>query len=437
MKLVPWPRYMVARRLADGRQAYYWTPRNRDLDAGFPMKAHALGTDYAEAVRRCDGDPSLPSDRGLNGVLDDWRSGRAPSTGAPVFGTLKWLFWRYEQTRAFKRISERARKDYRRFLGLIADLALANGNRLGEALLQSIDALAVDRVYEALSAPRMGRQPASKPRKNKTPPAPAAQEAAPGRRLRQANKCVDVAGRAWRTVHRLHPTVVPEHNPFEDVTRDYQTKETTPATRTEAYALAEALAELGHPSLGFTALVAFEWHQRPENVLTGKLQWSHYRPPDRPRSVKVWHEKNKQLVWLPLEDEHGLLFPEIEEFIAQVPRAGLAIVLTPGLKGRPRPYSFFYARGLVRRARRNAGLPEHVTLAACRHGGMTELGDAEVTEQGVMSLSGHKTPIAARLYIKRTEAQRIAAARRRRAWISTSEQKKAESRNDARSAESK
>ena len=41
---------------------------------------------------------------------------------------------------------------------------------------------------------------------------------------------------------------------------------------------------------------------------------------------------------------------------------------------------------IVRDARRKAGLPEHVTLTACRHGGMTELGDASLTEQGVMAL---------------------------------------------------
>ena len=34
---------------------------------------------------------------------------------------------------------------------------------------------------------------------------------------------------------------------------------------------------------------------------------------------------------------------------------------------------------------------------------MTELGDAELTEQGVMTLSGHKTAQAARLYVKRTQ----------------------------------
>ena len=56
-------------------------------------------------------------------------------------------------------------------------------------------------------------------------------------------------------------------------------------------------------------------------------------------------------------------------------------------------------------------------MDACRHGGMTELGDAELTEQGIMSLSGHKSPEAARVYVKRTEKQRVAAARKRRQWV--------------------
>ena len=49
---------------------------------------------------------------------------------------------------------------------------------------------------------------------------------------------------------------------------------------------------------------------------------------------------------------------------------------------------------------------------------MTELGDSDLTETQEMSLSGHSTPDAKRRYIKRTEAQRLAAARKRRAWVS-------------------
>ncbi len=75
-------------------------------------------------------------------------------------------------------------------------------------------------------------------------------------------------------------------------------------------------------------------------------------------------------------------------------------------------------------------------MTACRHGGMTELGDAELTEQGVIRLSGHRTPDAARGYIKKTETQRLAAARKRRAWVSELEHPRNESQNGARKQES-
>ena len=48
---------------------------------------------------------------------------------------------------------------------------------------------------------------------------------------------------------------------------------------------------------------------------------------------------------------------------------------------------------------------------------MTELGDAELTEQQIMALSAHRSPEAARGYVKRTEAQRLTASRKRRVWV--------------------
>jgi len=133
--------------------------------------------------------------------------------------------------------------------------------------------------------------------------------------------------------------------------------------------------------------------------------------------VRIDHHKTGEKVLQPLEDAQGPLFPELEAYLGSLLRIGILVVLTPGERGKPRPYSEGYARRIVRQARRRAGLAEHVTLTACRHGGMTELGDAEMTEQQVMALSGHRTPEAARLYVKRTEAQRVIAARRRRAWV--------------------
>jgi hypothetical protein len=51
-----------------------------------------------------------------------------------------------------------------------------------------------------------------------------------------------------------------------------------------------------------------------------------------------------------------------------------------------------------------------------------------------MALSGHRTPEAARLYVKRTETQRMIAARKRRAWVesgSNAERSETKSQNGA------
>ncbi len=55
---------------------------------------------------------------------------------------------------------------------------------------------------------------------------------------------------------------------------------------------------------------------------------------------------------------------------------------------------------------------------------MTELGDSELTENQVMAVSGQRTPQAARLYVKRTEKQRLAVVRHRRAFVEQTRIKK-------------
>jgi hypothetical protein len=146
-------------------------------------------------------------------------------------------------------------------------------------------------------------------------------------------------------------------------------------------------------------------------VLDGKITWADYRPADKPRHARVFHHKTNEVVWMPLEVENGQLYADLQAYFADLARLGLPIVLTAGERGPARPYSKVYAQRRVREARAAAGLANHVILDACRHGGMTELGDAELTEQGAMTLSGHKTPQAAHLYVKRTKHQRMSAAR--------------------------
>lgn len=386
-----WPRYMLAKRLRDNRIAYYWSPHKRDYRAGCTLHREALGTDYATAIDRAEL---------LNKHLDSWRQGRSDLKSldvGPRFGTLEWLFERYRRSPAFDRVSERSRPEYRRALDRIENLTTKTGGRVADLPALSITPAAVDKLYAMLqNGPR-------------------------GKRVRQANLSIDIARRAWDVVHRTHPASVPAENPWRGVLRITKKKAKPAAGRPEAYALAFKLRELGEPHLGAAALICFEWLQRPENVLDGKITWADYRSADKPNHVRVFHHKTGEVVWMPLEDENGRLYPELEDYFAGLSRLGLPIVLTSGERGPARPYSKVYAQRRVREARGAAKLGSHVTLDACRHGGMTELGDAELTEQGVMTLSGHKTPQAARLYVKRTEKQRITAARKRREWVDANE----------------
>ncbi|RTL67538.1 MAG: hypothetical protein EKK41_16950 [Hyphomicrobiales bacterium] len=381
---------MIEKRLASGEVAYYWNPHVADVRAGFSIGREKLGQDYSAAIERA---------RTLNRLLDAWREGNgtvpvSPATST-IYGTLGWLFDRYRESAAFAKVSARSKPEYERALRRIEDVPTKLGFPAAQLPLASISTGAVDKLFEAVkNGPR-------------------------GRRERQANLSMDIARRAWKIVQRLHSDVVPIANPFVGVEKNLAKAVKPAATRAEVYALAHALKELGEPHLGAAALICFEWHQRPEHVVArGEITWADWRPADMPQHVRIRHPKTGALVWLPLEDEDGPLYPDIEAYLAALPKLGLPIVLTSGERGASRPYAMVYAQRRVREAREKAGLAAHVTLDACRHGGMTELGDAGVSEQGIMALSGHKTPAAARPYVKKTDVQRLEAARLRRAWVS-------------------
>ncbi len=333
-----WPRYMVEKQLKSGAIAYYWRPQNRDLSSGFTLHSESLGTDFSAAKARADE---------LNAHLDDWRAGQGAKRDIdlqPGFGTLDWLVQHYYRSRAFAKVSSRCQPDYRRELRLITDIALKTGARAGTLPLASISAAAADKIYDRLLAGPSGR------------------------RVRQANVCVARMGRAWDTVQRLYPAVVPGANPFRGIVREGGSNVKPAATRDEAIALHRALIKIGHPHLAAVPLVCFELLQRPENVLGGHLTWADYRPEERPDHMRVYHHKTGARVWHQLEDEDGPLYPDTDSYLVTLPRLGVSIVLYVARKGAKKghaaPYTFFRARAIVRRARRAAGLSEHVTLDA-------------------------------------------------------------------------
>jgi hypothetical protein len=70
-------------------------------------------------------------------------------------------------------------------------------------------------------------------------------------------------------------------------------------------------------------------------------------------------------------------------------------------------------RHLARRIRKRAGLPDSVSFASFRKGGMTEMGEAGLTDQQIIGLSGHRTRQMVTVYSKVTAQLRTAAAAQR------------------------
>lgn len=76
------------------------------------------------------------------------------------------------------------------------------------------------------------------------------------------------------------------------------------------------------------------------------------------------------------------------------------------------------------------GVPAHFTLDACRHGGMTELEEAELTDGQDRALSTHKTQKAYEGYAKRTSKRMLSATRKRYAHRLANEQAENEQATD-------
>ena len=77
------------------------------------------------------------------------------------------------------------------------------------------------------------------------------------------------------------------------------------------------------------------------------------------------------------------------------PRRGVPMILREVREGITKPFSFGGMQKIVQAMRAKIGLPSIFTLDACRHGGMTELEEAELTDGQGRALSAHKSQQAA------------------------------------------
>ena len=98
-----------------------------------------------------------------------------------------------------------------------------------------------------------------------------------------------------------------------------------------------------------------------------------------------------------------------------VGQCGVPMILREVREGITNPFSFGGMQKIVQTMRARLGLSSTFTLDACRHGGMTELEEAELTDGQGRALSAHKSQQAYEGYAKRTMERALSATRKRHA----------------------
>jgi hypothetical protein len=108
-------------------------------------------------------------------------------------------------------------------------------------------------------------------------------------------------------------------------------------------------------------------------------------------------------------------YADAEEILTALPRRGVPMILRQVSEDVAKPFAIVTMEHKVQRMRVKLGLPAYFTMDACRHGGMTELEEAELTDGQGRALSTHKTQQSYEGYAKRTAKRMLSATRKRHA----------------------
>jgi hypothetical protein len=380
---------MVGKKLSRGTVGYYWQPPTWARGKGCIHRAEALGTDYAEAKRRCD--------EGLDPQFQAWCQGNGFSPSVCSVGTFSWMVAQYKASPKWQSLTNGTQADYDRVLESVTSHKLKDGRRFGDLALRSITPGAADRLHAQLL---IGGK---------------------GNRRRTAKLAMDVCRRAWGVSYRSHPEVVPSQNPFAKMGLSYKPRTTRAATLDELTAFVATADQLGHRSIGTAALIGFYWLQREEDIFL-RLAWSHFRPADASNTARIFHNKTGEIVDIPLHDEDGTeLWPDLVPRLDREPRVGTLIVMRDKPDRKRNVYlpwatsasnPLRHVQRIVARIRRAAQLRTEITFTSFRHGGHTDAANAGVTDAQIRALSGHKTAAMVTLYAKETKAQRLAGETR-------------------------
>ncbi|MDB5617822.1 MAG: hypothetical protein JWQ24_2060 [Tardiphaga sp.] len=406
------PRHVRVKPLAGGRQAFYYEVPTHFRKLGCSIPNEPLG-DYITA---CGADGAGGRAAILNSLFDEWNDARKGNVkdevaGAAI-GTVDWLFREYKQSKAYlEKVGARSRGGYEWSMQAICDTLNKKSDRIGSLPIKSISPRAADLLYDKFITTDDGI------------------------RMRRGEKFVGLCRKAWRVVHRLYPAEFAKDipNPWQGVTMKTRIKAIKSAvTRDEVYRFAKGCIAEGSESAiaaAAAAVICFEWLQRPENVIAGHIKWSSYRVAGKPPTIQIEHHKTGAIIDHPLEailDDGSIvhLYSEAEAVLSHLKRLGTPMILREIKTGKGeaekttgKTFAFSGMQKIVQRMRFACELSDDFTLDACRHGGMTELEEAELTDGQGRALSAHRTRESYAGYAKRTAPRVLAATMKRHAHV--------------------
>ena len=343
------------------------------------MTREALGSDYAEAKRRCD--------ELLNSQFDEWRTKDEAPARRAAEDRPAGLARRPLQDEPALRANHRKRAGYDAALKLVSSYKLKDQRTFGSLALASITPGAADlfmRNYVSSTSRRlapMGRRCCTE---DGTPLLRARE------RSRTALLAMQVCRRAWFVAQRDKPSLVPAHNPFAKMELSYTPKATRPVGYDPLMKFVAAADQAGESSIGTAAMIAFFWLQRETDII-GRLTWQHYRPGRRRltshgsgitrqdssstcRSTMTMAPCSGPSLWTP---RYGAADRHADR------HAGCAG--SPAQNSSSWKEDYFRHRAAALRAK--AGLHPDEKFIGLRHGGYTEGADAELSDAQLRALA--------------------------------------------------
>jgi hypothetical protein len=330
-------------------------------------------------------------------------------------GSFNWLVASFKANRKWSETDHSTRIGYEKGLRMVAEHVLQDDTRVGSKLVTDFSTNFVDALYDKLLVVEEKDEQGNLVTRE---------------RRRMTNGAMVACRRAWNVVQRAEPTTVPNSNPFSRMglkaTAPGQVaKETPTAVWEELCLFRKSCIEKSYFSLATAALVSWEWLQRGEHIF-GAFEIAHYRPKERPNSVRVVHPKTGEEAWWPLFDDKGVaLFPELMAELDEIKSriiGGLAFrrdhkhrrsggVSKPWITERG---DLRHLRDTVKEIMQHAGLRDELSFTSFRHGGFTEGADSDWTDAELRAAGRHRSAKQLPTYAKRTQKQLISGSKKRR-----------------------